>query len=219
MRSRSKGNKVAAKLLAVGLMMLCGAAGAASACQKQANPVYEDNFKNADAGWGRPDNVTAFTPGGLVLTPPVSGSGWRSNGSLSMARGDWCVTVVNPTSLPDPPDEENVGSVGVWFWGKDLQNFYTATITLDGNASVDRLNRGIWQVVVPPAGAASIKTAPGAVNEIEIVTNGNAASFYVNGALITNITARPPAGGGPPGIYGESGPKGTSWVFPHVALY
>jgi hypothetical protein len=210
---------VAAKIVLVGLMLLCGAAGTASACQRQSNPVFEDNFKNADPGWGRPDNVAAFTEQGLVLTPPASGSGWRWNANLTMAQGDWCVRVVNPTTLPDPADENANGSVGVWFWGTDLQNFYTATITLDGKAAVDRLNRGIWQVVVPPASASSIKTAPGAVNEIEVVTSGNSATLYVNGSLVTNITGRPPASGGSPGVYAESGPKGTSWLFTHVALY
>jgi hypothetical protein len=210
---------VVTRFLLVGVMVVCGAAGTASACQKQTAAVFEDSFKNADPGWGQPDNVAAFTPQGLVLTPPVSGSAWRSNANLSMARGDWCVQVINPASLPTPADEDAVGSVGVWFWGKDVQNFYTATITLDGNASIDRLNRGLWQVVVAPVAAPSIKTAPGALNEIEIVTNGNNAAFYVNGTLITNVTGRPPANGGPPGIYGESGPKGTNWVFPRVALY
>jgi hypothetical protein len=210
---------VAAKIVVVGLMILCGAAGAASACQRQANPVFEDNFKNADPGWGRPDNVAAFTERGLVLTPPAGGSGWRWNANLTMAQGDWCVQEVNPTTLPDPADENANGSVGVWFWGTDLQNFYTATITLDGKAAVDRLNQGIWQVVVPPASASSIKTGPGAINEIEVVTSGNSAAFYVNGSLVTNITGRLPAGDGSPGVYAESGPKGTSWLFTHVALY
>ena len=209
-----------AKFLAASLIAaLCGVAGTASACQKQGTPIFQDDFKNADPGWGRPDNIAAFTPQGLVLTPPVSGSGWRSNANLTMAQGDWCVQVVNPANLPSPADEDSVGSVGVWFWGQDLQNFYTATITLDGNASVDRLNHGIWQIVVSPAPAPSVRTAPGATNEIEIVTNGNRAAFYVNGTLVTSVTGRPPTNGGSPGIYGESGPKGTSWLFPHVALY
>ena len=210
---------MAAKHVAIGLMMLCGMTAVASACQKQTNPVFEDNFKNADAGWGQPDNVAAFTPQGLVLTPPVSGSGWRSNANLSIAQGDWCVDVVSPTSLPTPADEDAVGAVGVWFWGTDLQNFYTATITLDGKASVDQLNHGIWQVVVPPMAAPSVNTAPGGVNEIEIVTSGKTAAFYVNGQLVTNVTGQPPANGGPPGVYGESGPKGTTWIFRRVALY
>ena len=211
--------QVAARVLVVGLMILCGAAGSAAACQKQSAPVFQDDFKNADPGWGQPDNVAAFTPEGLVLTPPVGGSGWRSDANLSLAKGDWCVDVVNPTSLPTPADEDQVGAVGLWFWGADQQSFYTATITLDGNASVDRLNHGIWQTVVPPAPAPSVKTAPGATNELEVVIDGNKAAFYINGTLFTTVTGRPPANGGFPGIYGESGPKGTRWVFPHAALY
>jgi hypothetical protein len=210
---------VTARLLTVGLLALCGAASAASACQKHTASVFQDDFKNPDPGWGQPDNVTAFTQQGLVLTPPVSGSAWRSNASQSMAQADWCVTVLNPASLPTPADEDAVGSVGVWFWGQDLQNFYTATITLDGKASVDRLNHGVWQAVVTPAPAPAVKTAPGDTNEIEIITRDDRAAFYVNGSLVANITGHPPANVGAPGIYGESGPHGTRWVFPQVALY
>jgi hypothetical protein len=205
--------------LAAAMIMLCGTAGIALACQKHTAPVFQDDFKNADPGWGQPDNVAAFTQQGLVLTPPVSGSAWRNNANVSMAQGDWCVQVISPTSLPTPADEDTVGSVGIWFWGSDLQNFYTATITLDGNASVDRLNHGIWQAVVTPTTAPSVNTSPGATNEIEIVTDGNKAAFFVNGTLVTSLTGRPPANGGPAGVYAESGPKGTRWVFPQVALY
>lgn len=207
------------RALAAGLLALCGAASTAAACQKHSVPVFRDDFKNADPGWGQPDNVAAFTPQGLLLTPPVSGSAWRSNANQSMAQADWCVTVQSPASLPEPADEDAVGSVGVWFWAQDLQNFYTATITLDGKASVDRLSHGVWQAVVTPAPAPSVKTAPGDTNEVEIVTNGDRAAFYVNDSLVANFTGRPPANGGTPGIYGESGPHGTSWVFPQVALY
>jgi hypothetical protein len=91
--------------------------------------------------------------------------------------------VVNPAKPARPADEDTVGSVGVWFWGKDLQNFYTATITLDGKASIDRLNRGIWQVVVAPASPPHrSRLRQARSNEIEIVTSGNSAAFYVNGS-------------------------------------
>lgn len=207
------------KALLVGLIVLCGAASAASACQKKSNPLLDETFKNADPGWGQPDNIATFTPGGLVLKPPVGGSAWRWNGNFTMAHADWCVQATNPASLPNPPNEDQLGSVGVWFWGKDLQNFYTATITLDGKATIDRLNHGAWQIVVPPASAPSIKTAPGATNEIEVVTDGDSAAFYVNGTLVGQVTGKPPANGGSPGLYGESGPTATTWLFPRAALY
>jgi hypothetical protein len=207
------------KIAVIGFIALFGIAGTASACQHNANAILDENFKNPDPGWGQPDNVAAFTAAGLALTPPVSGSAWRWNANYSMAKADWCVTVANPATLPVPADEDTVGAVGIWFWDKDSQNFYTATITLDGEASVMRLAGGKWQTVVAPAGAASIKTAAGAVNEIEIVTNGNTAQFYVNGSLVTDIKGRAPANGGAPGIYGESGPKGTTWLFQRTRLF
>jgi hypothetical protein len=207
------------KIAATAVALLCGLAGTASACQHDSNPLLDDNFKNPDPGWGQADNVAAFTPDGLALTPPVSGSAWRWNANYSMANADWCIEVMNPVKLPDPADEDTVGAVGVWFWDKDSQNFFTATITLDGEASVMRLAGGKWLTIVEPARASSIKSAPGAVNEIEIATSGGVAHFYVNGTLVTDVKGRAPPNGGAPGIYGESGPNGTTWLFKRVRLF
>jgi hypothetical protein len=207
------------KTALIALLSLCGAAGAASACQHNGNPLLDDNFKNPEPGWGQPDNVTAFTSIGLALTPPVGGSAWRLNSNFTISSSDWCVEVMNPGKLPDPADEDSVGAVGIWFWGKDTQNFYTATITLDGQASVMRLVAGKWLTIVAPAPAPAVKTAPGAVNEIEIVTTGDTAQFFLNGKLVTDIHGQAPANGGSPGVYGESGPKGTTWLFQRAQLF
>jgi len=201
------------------LLSLCGGAATASACQSSGNTVLDDNFKNPDPGWGQPDNIAAFTPISLALTPPVSGSAWRWNGNFTMAHADWCVDVMSPGKLPDPADEDSVGAVGVWFWGRDSQNFYTASITLDGQASVMRLVAGKWLTIVAPAAAASVKTAPGAVNEIEVLTDGNTAQFFVNGTHVTDIHGQAPPNGGAPGVYGESGPKITTWLFQRARLF
>jgi hypothetical protein len=202
------------------VLSLCAATATASACQRNGNALLDDNFKNPDPGWGQPDKIAAFTPTGLALTPPVSGSAWRLNTSVAMASADFCIEVMSPAKLPNPPDEDAIGAVGIWFWGKDLQNFYTATITLDGQAAVMRLVGGKWVTVVAPAAAPSVKTGPAAVNEIEVVTEGNTAKFFVNGTHITDISgAALPDGGGAPGLYGESGPKGTTWLFPRARLF
>jgi hypothetical protein len=213
------GFAVAAKAFLIGLTILCAAVSAASACQKKTNPLFDENFRNADPGWGEPDNIASFTPQGLVLTPPVSGSAWRWDPNFSMAHADWCVDEVNPAKLPSPANEDTVGAAGLWFWGQDMLNFYTATITLDGYASVNRLNKGVWQIVAAPVSSPAIKTGPGAGNQLEIVTDGSRAGFYVNGTLVAHVTGRPPPGGGGPGIYAESGPTGTTWVFPRALLY
>jgi hypothetical protein len=210
---------VIARSLLFGAAMLLATGSTALACQGKTNPVLDENFKNADPGWGQADNIASFTANGLVLTPPPGGSAWRWNAKYTMDHADLCIQVTSPAKLPDPPDEDAVGSVGVWFWGMDSQNFYTATITLDGGTSVDRLIAGTWQSIIAPSQSQAVKTAPGGINEIEIVTNGNAAVLYVNGTQLSTFTGQPPSGGGWPGLYAESGPSGTSWLVTRVRLY
>ena len=207
------------KFAAVVLLCLCAAATTATACQRSGNTLLDDNFTNPDPGWGQPDSIAAFTATGLALTPPVSGSAWRWNTNFTMAHSDFCVEVTSPAKLPDPADEDSVGAVGIWFWGKDAQNFYTATVTLDGQAAVMRLVAGKWVTIVAPAAAPAVKTAPGAINEIEIVTAGNSAQFFVNGTRVTDIHGQAPPDGGVPGLYGESGPKATTWLFQRARLF
>jgi len=208
-----------APIAVLAVALLCAAAGTAAACKGSANPALDDNFKNPDPGWGQPDNIAAFTADGMALTPPPNGSAWRWNTNYTMQRADWCIEAVNPTPLPDPADEDAVGAVGVWFWDTDAENFYTATVTLDGQASVMRLAGGKWLTIVDPKKAPAIKTAAGAVNEIEVVTAADAAQFYVNGALVADIHGHAPPTGGFPGVYGESGPKGTTWRFQRARLF
>ncbi len=206
-------------IAALALLSLCVGAATSFACQSSGNALLDDNFKNPDPGWGQPDNIAAFTPTGLALTPPVGGSAWRWNTHFTMARADFCVEVMSPAKLPATPDEDTVGAVGIWFWGKDLQNFYTATITLDGQAAVMRLIGGKWVTIVAPAATPAVKTAPAAVNEIEVVTDGDTARFFVNGTHITDIRGQAPPNGGTPGLYGESGPKTTTWLFQRARLF
>ncbi len=203
----------------IALVLPLGLGGGALACQGKTNAVLDEDFKNPDIGWGKPDTIAAYGATGLVLKPPVNGSAWRWNQNFTMSRANLCVQVTNPARLPTPANAETVGDVGVWFWGKDAQNFFTATIALDGTASVDRLINGIWQVIVAPVRSPAIRTAAGAVNEIEVQVRGNSGSFLVNGSKIADFHGQAPPGGGPPGVYGESGPAGTVWLFTRVRMF
>jgi hypothetical protein len=205
---------------AAALTLLIGAGGTiAQACQGAGPPTLVEDFKNPDIGWGKPDTVGSYSQEGLVMRPPVNGSAWRWNRNFTMARADFCVQAVNPPALPSPANAETIGDAGLWFWGTDAQNFFTATISLDGTAAVDRLVNGTWQPIVPPRPSPAIKTAAGATNEIELVTSGNSATFFVNGSRIADFQGQPPQGGGAPGIYAESGPQITTWLFPRAVLY
>jgi hypothetical protein len=209
--------RVIARRLAVSVALMLGASGGALACQgKTATASLDDTFKTPDPGWGQADDTATFTSFGLVLKPPVNGSAWRWNQNYTIDGGDLCVTVANPTQ---PAGRTDIGDVGVWFWARDGQNFYTATLSLDGTVSVDRLVNGVWHVVMSPTRSSVVRTSPSAVNELEIVVNGNAGSFFVNDTKITDFHGEAPPRGGPPGVYAESGGTGVTWVFPRVQLF
>jgi hypothetical protein len=208
---------VVVRILAVGVVLMLAASGGASACQaKNTAAILDDTFKLPDPGWGPPDDAAAFTQKGLVLKPPVNGSAWRWNTNYTIDGDDLCVSIANPSQLAGHAD---IGDVGVWFWAKNAQNFYTATLSLDGTVSIDRLVNGVWHGVLPPTPSSVVRTSAGAVNEVEIVVKGNGGAFYVNGIKITDFHGDAPPRGGPPGVYAESGSTAVSWLFPRVQLF
>jgi hypothetical protein len=209
---------VKAKALLGAAALLLATSGVASACLGKSDPALDDNFSKPDPGWPNADNVLT-TPQGLVLKPPVNGSTWAVNSNYTMDGSDLCVTVAMPATLPSPANEDTVGDVGVVFWKRDNDNYYMAAISPDGIAVVSRYLNNQWLTIVNPTHSPAIKTGAGAVNEIEVTCRGNAASFYVNDTKLADFRGQAPPDGGPPGVYGESGPSVTSWVFSRVQLY
>jgi hypothetical protein len=209
---------VIARGLLAAVATLCAASGVALACQGKTDPALDDNFAKPDPGWPTSDNV-AISPQGLVVKPPVNGSTWVVNGNYTMDGADLCVTVALPATLPNPANEDTVGDVGVVFWKRDNDNYYLAAISPDGIAAISRSVSGQWTTIVDPVKSSAIKTGGGAVNEIEVATKGNGGAFYVNGAKITDFRGQAPPDGGPPGVYAESGPSITTWVFSRVQIF
>ena len=204
--------------LLAGAALFFAATGTAFACQGKSDPALDDNFSKPDPGWPASDNVVV-TPQGLVVKPPVNGSTWVVNGNYTMDGADLCVTVAFPATMPTPANEDTVGDVGIVFWKRDNDNYYLAAISPDGVAAISRSVSGQWTTIVDPIKSPAIKTAAGAVNEIEVETKGNAGVFYVNGAKITEFRGQAPPDGGPPGVYAESGPSITTWMFSRVQIY
>jgi hypothetical protein len=204
---------VIARILAAGLALTLVAGGEALACQSRTGATFDDTFQTPDPGWGPPDQAASFGPDGLVLKPPVNGSAWRWDQNYTIDGKDLCITVVNPTGPTGNAD------VGVWFWGRNGLNFYTATISLGGSVAIDRLANGVWHEVLPPRPSDAVRTQPGQVNEIEVTVHGDAATFYVNDTKIADFHGIAPPQGGPPGVYAESGDKTLDWVFQRVRLF
>jgi hypothetical protein len=200
------------------MAVLLATSGAATACLGKSDPALDDNFSKPDPGWPNAENVLT-TPQGLQVKPPANGSTWALNSNYTMDGADLCVTVALPAALPSPANEDTVGDVGVVFWRRDNDNYYMAAVSPDGIAVVSRYLNGQWLTIVNPIHSDAIKTGPGAVNEIEVTARGNAGSLSVNDSKLADFRGQAPAGGGPPGVYAESGPNVTTWVFSRVQLY
>jgi hypothetical protein len=202
----------------VGTAFFFAVCGSAFACQGKSDPALDDDFSKPDPGWPSSENVTV-TPQGLVVKPPANGSTWVVNSNYTMDGADLCVTVAMPATMPSPANEDTVGDVGIVFWKRDNDNYYLAAISPDGIAAISRSIGGQWTTIVDPISATAIKTGPGMVNEIEVMAKGNAGVFYVNSTKITNFHGQSPPDGGAPGVYAESGPAVTDWVFSRVQIY
>jgi hypothetical protein len=209
---------VTARAFVAAVAVLLATSGAAFACLGKSDPALDDNFAHPDPGWPNGDNVTTTTQG-LVVKPPANGSTWVVNSNYTMDGSDLCVTVALPATLPTPANEDTVGDVGVVFWKRDNDNYYMAAISPDGIAVVSRYLNDQWLTIVNPIRNPTIKTGPGAVNEIEVACRGNAGSLYVNGTKLADFHGQAPPDGGSPGVYAESGPNVTTWVFSQVQLY
>jgi hypothetical protein len=212
------GGPVISKSLLVGAALFFATSGIALACQGKSDPALDDNFSKPDPGWPSSGNV-AVTPQGLVVKPPVNGSTWVVNSNYTMDGADLCVTVAMPATMPTPANEDTVGDVGVVFWKRDNDNYYLASISPDAVAAISRSVSGQWSTIVEPASSPAIKTGPAVVHKLELETKGNTGSFYVNGTKLADFHGQAPPDGGPPGVYAESGPTVTTWVFSHVQIY
>jgi len=161
----------------------------------------DDTFKSPDPRWGQADAAAAFTPGGLVLKPPVNGSAWRLEPELH----DRWRRFVRDGRQSGPAGRANrYRDVGVRFWASDGQNFLLPRRCARRHRIDRSLVNGVWQVVLPPVRSSAVRTSPGAVNEVEIIVNGSTGSFYINDTRITDFHGEAPPRAGPPGVYAES---------------
>jgi hypothetical protein len=212
------GGPVFLKGVLVGAVFFVLSGGIAVACQGKSDPALDDNFSKPDPGWPSADNVKT-TPQGLVVKPPINGSTWVVNANYTMDGADLCITVAMPATMPNPANEDTVGDVGAVFWKRDNDNYYLAAVSPDGLAAISRSVGGQWTTIMEPTASGAIKTGANTVNEIEVEAKGNSGVFYVNGTKVTEFHGQAPPDGGPPGLYAESGPAVTTWMFSRVQIY
>jgi len=199
--------------------------GVAVACQGKTNAALDENFQKPDPGWGHLSgnvggNVASVSPQGLVIRPVANRIAVLKNGAYTLDGADYCVDVAFPTPLPSPANRHTVGGGGVLFWFKDNINFYVATIAPDGSVVIARNVNNSWAILYGPTPSAAVKTAPGAVNQIELRVKGNSGTLIVNDLIVTTFHGQAQPDGGPVGLYCESGDTAvTTWVYPRVQVY
>jgi hypothetical protein len=184
-------------------------AGPAIACQ-DGKVLMEDAFKKLNPAWGFPLDTLAEKVGeqGYVATFPKNN--WRRGLSqLSYYDDvDVCVnyrvefTCTNTTACESNP------AVGVVFWAADWNNLYTFKVAPPFNTySLFRLQRGklLQPITWTPLPGAKIES--GKPFEIEVVTKGANAVFYIDGTKVTEFDGLPPDGGSLVGFEIGNGPE------------
>jgi len=209
------------RTILVGLVALFIAGnGAARACQGKTGAALDDNFQKPDPGWGKLSGVYTTTPQGLLVQPVANGTSFIANTAYTSDGADYCVDLLIPAQMQTPANRITVGDAGLLFWLKDTSNFYVATIGPDGTVLIARYVNTSWSNLYGPTPNAAIKTAPGAMNEIELQVKGNAGTLIINDTTVTSFHGQAPPEGGLIGLYAESGNASvTPWVYPRVQLY
>ncbi|MEJ0097507.1 MAG: hypothetical protein WDM84_05670 [Bauldia sp.] len=130
---------------------------------------------------------------------------WRTGGwSLSEEKGKSYTAYAEPTF--DDMDfcaklrltktsDQSAAYVGLVFWMKDANNFYTFQITPDGSAAVYQMVDNKWQDVIKDRASASIHQGAVRFNELEVVTRGHLATLIINGDRFDDVAGEEPDGG------------------------
>ncbi len=148
-----------------GLALSGLAATSALACKGQTT-LLRDDFTDEDPAWDLANSPGASVADGAmkVTSDPGHGQPILYAGQMFPA-ADVCVDMIAP-----PAQGKAVLSGGISFWnGRGLVD---VMISSDGTASVAVNQNGVWAHPVPSRKADTVKTAPGAVNNLRVVWKG-----------------------------------------------
>lgn len=192
--------------LAAGAAALVLMASSALACQGP-KVLFEDTFDRLDPTWGVEDDAFFIKNGELNILPNPDQAYYAFNNSGYYDDVDYCVDVIAINA--DLAGDSYAGEI---FWGIDKDNYYSFLVTADGFASVFRRQKGKTLSQVDWEKFDAVKTGADAVNQLRVVTQGNKATLYVNGAEFRTITGQPPDDGWQFGVRAAS-PKNSKATY------
>ena len=173
-------------LLCVALAPL--SAAPASACGN-GKVLLSDSFDTLQSMWGDANDNVKVVDGRLQLSE-ANGKSYPAYSTTTFDDMDVCARVKLVKT-----DKVSEAYVGVMFWAKDADNFYTFEITLDGYATVYQQVDKEWKEIIKDRQVDSIHQGSTRFNEIEVVTRGHQATFYINGEHFDDIAGLEPDGG------------------------
>ena len=174
---------------------------AAAGCKLDLPAVFADDFKSADPAWLLDARTDSHVDGELALNPTDDVSSRVLYPPLRFKNVTICARVKSPPQLGAL---DGRADAGVLFWATDLNNLYNAAIHPDGTYSIYRMVSSDWKQVTARTAFESIKTGPGAVNEIQVTTKDNAGTLWINGVKVQDFRGQPPRDGSMIGVYAAS---------------
>lgn len=184
-------SRFAAVAVALGFMFT--AHPAAAACDPE-DALFEDEFEFLDVSWGESDDSLYVEDGVLI----VEESGGIVNFDTQNQGAKVCVdlTIVEASKIANSP-------MGLVFWWKDWDNYYSMFLWADGWVEVRRLVNGESKALFTEETLA-LKKGVGETNQIELDLKRKDATLIINGTKVKRFKGRQPKDGGVVGFYGIS---------------
>lgn len=184
--------------LAVVLAFSVGSTEAALACQGT-EVLFEESFATLDPTWGNADDAFFLEDGQLTIMPGYDEYYSALNTMGTYEDIDLCFNLEAIKA-----DPEGNSFAGLIFWAIDYDNYYYVVVTAEQSIGVFRRQRGRVLPQLRWATFDALKPGNGVVNEIRVVTLGNAATIYVNGQEYGTIKGQPPSDGQQIGVRATS---------------
>lgn len=189
---------------AAALLLFASGSAALATCEGRV-VLFEDRFERLEPTWGVADDSFKVEDGLLVVAPEPAGYFWRTNQASLYDDIDMCVAMTTIEGVE--PDDTKAGLV---FWYVDENNFYVFEYAPNGKASVWRRQRGLWLEQVDWQDAEGAHDGDDAVNELRVVTKGDRATLYFNGAEFAEFEGVQPNDGQQIGVFAASPESGTA---------
>ena len=198
--------RLSLRALLLGAVLAAISSHGTLACQGK-RMVFEDRFNTLTDAWGRDDNVSV-SGGRLRVRAPLVGGDLADhmlNQSNVYVDVDQCI-IVQFSNADDPSS----ASAGLAFWGADDDHYYMLVVDPTGDYIV--MHKVAAHRNLIPVGwtkSSAIRQGLNVGNELEVVTNGNRASLFINGVLVNELDGEAPPSGALVGVYWAVQPSHT----------